>query len=36
MANIEERGRQASVDGFAREHIAAGDFDEAVPKRFVS
>ena len=24
MANIEERGRQASVDGFAHEHIAAG------------
>lgn len=24
MVNIEERGRQASVDGFAHEHIAAG------------
>ena len=24
MVNIEERGRQASVDGFAYEHIAAG------------
>lgn len=24
MANTEERGRQASVDGFAHEHIAAG------------
>lgn len=24
MDNTEERGRQASVDGFAHEHIAAG------------
>ena len=24
MVNIEEKGRQASVDGFAHEHIAAG------------
>jgi len=24
MANIEERGRQASVDGFAHEHIVVG------------
>ena len=24
MVNIEERGRQSSVDGFAHEHIAAG------------
>ena len=24
MVNVEERGRQASVDGFAHEHIAAG------------
>ena len=24
MHNIAERGRQASVDGFAHEHIAAG------------
>ncbi|MDE0556513.1 MAG: hypothetical protein OXI24_20055 [Candidatus Poribacteria bacterium] len=24
MVNIAERGRQASVDGFAHEHIAAG------------
>ena len=29
MANIEERGRQASVDGFAHEHIAI-DWLEAV------
>jgi hypothetical protein len=26
MHNIAERGKQASVDGFAHEHIAAGIF----------
>lgn len=35
MPNNEEIGKQASIDGFAHEHIVVGFFNETLPKCFI-